>query len=412
VTTTGECLVWVTGASQGIGQALVETVPWPGARVIGVSRSPGPAPVHLAADLSGAAGWDLLEDSFRRELAGFSGGRVVLVHAAGAIGPIGFAGETDPRQYRASVLLNAAAPLIAADAFLRAGRHLGCRRQLILMSSGAAQRAYPGVAAYGAAKAAVEQWVRAAGKEQARRGGVQVLVLEAGDSARTHGMTVPNAWPENLGSPADWGEYTTPQASTGPVRYPRGRALGGSGAINAMAHIRGHRAVYDSWAESGAAGWGFADLLPHFQRSERTDGRDPALRGTAGPVRVGPAVTPHPVASAFMQALATAGYPATDDLSGAQQEGACWPDLAISNGERASSADAYLRPNLGRPNLTVTTDCLATGLVIDRGRDGAGQPGLGHAGLGRPAGPAEHRPRLPAGRARPGPDGSSCDDSP
>jgi NAD(P)-dependent dehydrogenase (short-subunit alcohol dehydrogenase family) len=111
-------LIWVTGASRGIGKALIQAVPWQGARVIGVSRSPGPAPVHLAADLAGPAGWDMAEASFHRELAGFSGSRVVFIHAAGAIGPIGFAGETDPREYRASVLLNAAAPLILGDAFL------------------------------------------------------------------------------------------------------------------------------------------------------------------------------------------------------------------------------------------------------------------------------------------------------
>lgn len=173
-------LIWVTGASQGIGKALIEAVPWPGARVIGVSRSPSPASEHLAADLAGPAGWDMLENSFNRELAGFSGGRVVFVHAAGAIGPIGFAGETDPGDYRASVMLNAAAPLIVGEAFLRAGRPLRCRRQLVLLSSGAARRAYPGVAAYGAAKAAVDQWVRAAGDEQARRGDVQVLSVTPG----------------------------------------------------------------------------------------------------------------------------------------------------------------------------------------------------------------------------------------
>jgi benzil reductase ((S)-benzoin forming) len=177
---SGGCLIWVTGASQGIGRALIEAVPWPGARVIGVSRSPGPAATHLAADLADPVGWDMLEDSFHRELAGFSGGRVVLVHAAGAIGPIGFAGETDPGEYRASVLLNAAAPLIAGEAFLRAGRHLRCRRQLVLLSSGAARRPYPGVAAYGAAKAAADQWVRAAGEEQGRRGDVQVLSVSPG----------------------------------------------------------------------------------------------------------------------------------------------------------------------------------------------------------------------------------------
>jgi choline dehydrogenase len=198
--------------------------------------------------------------------------------------------------------------------------------------------------------------------------GVRVLALEAGSPARSRAMTVPSAWPENLSSAADWGEYTSPQAAAGPVRYPRGRALGGSGAINAMAHVRGHRAVYDSWAASGATGWGFAELLPYFRRTERADGRDPVLRGTSGPVRVGPATAPHPVARAFAQAMRAAGHPATDDLSGARQEGVAWVDLAIHDGQRASPADAYLRPILDRPNLTVMTGCLVTGLRLDRGR--------------------------------------------
>jgi benzil reductase ((S)-benzoin forming) len=173
-------LIWVTGASQGIGKALIQAVPWQQARVIGVSRTPGPAPVHVAADLAEPSGWDKLEASFSRELPRFSGDRVVFVHAAGTIGPIGFAGETDPRQYRASVMLNAAAPLILAEAFLRAVRNLSCRRQLVLLSSGAARRPYPGVAAYGAAKAAVDQWVRAAGNEQALRGQAEVLAINPG----------------------------------------------------------------------------------------------------------------------------------------------------------------------------------------------------------------------------------------
>ena len=87
----------------------------------------------------------------------------------------------------------------------------------------------------------------------------RVLLLEAGSAERTRAMTVPNAWPENLGSAADWANVTTDQADAGPVAYPRGRALGGSGSINAMAHVRGHRAVYHGWIESGAADWGFAD---------------------------------------------------------------------------------------------------------------------------------------------------------
>lgn len=196
----------------------------------------------------------------------------------------------------------------------------------------------------------------------------RVLLLEAGGAARTRAMTVPGAWPENLGSLADWAGVTTPQADAGPLPYPRGRALGGSGAINAMAHIRGHRAVYDGWAAGGAAGWAFADLLPYFRRSERADGRDPALRGTGGPVRVAPATDRHPVARAFAEALAGLGCPVTDDLSGRDQEGLAWPDLAIFAGERVSPADAYLRPVLGRPNLVTATGALATRLHVRGGR--------------------------------------------
>jgi choline dehydrogenase len=198
----------------------------------------------------------------------------------------------------------------------------------------------------------------------------RVLLLEAGSAARTPAMTVPNAWPQNLGSAADWANVTTGQADAGPVAYPRGRGVGGSGAINALAHVRGHRTVYDSWAAGGAAGWGFPDLLPYFRRSERAEDRDPKLRGTDGPVRVGPVPEGerHPVAIAFAAALRGAGYPAAEDLSGAMQEGIGWVDLAVADGERACSAEAYLRPMAGRPNLELAVGCLVTGLQVRRGQ--------------------------------------------
>jgi choline dehydrogenase len=192
----------------------------------------------------------------------------------------------------------------------------------------------------------------------------RVLLLEAGGPQRARAMTVPAAWPDNLGSAADWANVTTAQADAGPVAFPRGRGLGGSGAINAMAHVRGHRAVYDGWAAGGAPGWGFSDLLPCFRRSERAgERRDPVLRGTDGPIRVDPVPDKdrHPVAVAFAKGLAQAGCRATDDLSGADQEGVAWVDLAIVNGERVSPADAYLRPVLDRPNLAVAASCLVTG---------------------------------------------------
>ena len=201
-------------------------------------------------------------------------------------------------------------------------------------------------------------------------GSARVLLLEAGGPAQTRAMTVPDAWPELLGTAADWAGVTSAQADAGPVAYPRGKGLGGSGAINAMAHVRGHQAVYDGWAAAGAAGWGYADLLPYFRRSEHADGRDPDLRGTSGPVRVAPVPEAgrHPVASAFAEALHQMGCPVTDDLSGQRQEGAAWVDLAIAGGQRVSPDSAYLRPVLHRRNLTVQAGCLATGLHVRHGR--------------------------------------------
>ena len=197
-----------------------------------------------------------------------------------------------------------------------------------------------------------------------------VLLVEAGSARLAPAMTVPGAWPELLGTAADWGDVTSAQADAGPLPYPRGRALGGSGAINAMAHIRGHRAVYDAWAAGGAPGWGYEDLLPYFWRSEHTEGRHPVLRGTGGPVRVAPVPERdrHPVAVAFAAALAQAGYPATADLSGQDQEGTAWADLAIDSGRRVSPADAYLTPARRHPNLTVQAGCLVTGLQVRHGR--------------------------------------------
>jgi choline dehydrogenase len=200
--------------------------------------------------------------------------------------------------------------------------------------------------------------------------GARVHLLEAGSAERTRAMTVPSAWPELLGTAADWADVTTAQADAGPVAYPRGRALGGSGAINAMAHVRGHRAVYDGWAADGVAGWGYEDLLPYFRRSEHAEGRDPALRGAAGPVRVAPVPEGdrHPVAAEFAAALAVAGCPATADLSGRHQEGTAWVDLAIHDGQRVSPADAYLTPARHRPNLTIQPGCLVTRLQLQHGR--------------------------------------------
>jgi choline dehydrogenase len=198
----------------------------------------------------------------------------------------------------------------------------------------------------------------------------RVLLLEAGSAKPLPAMTVPGAWPELVGSPADWAGTTTAQADAGPLPYPRGRGLGGSGSVNAMAHVRGHRAVYDAWAAGGATGWGYRSLLPYFKRSENAAGRDPALRGTGGPVRVAPVpeTSRHPAASAFAEALCALGFPVTGDLSGRHQVGVAWPDLAIADGHRVGPDSAYLRPALDRPNLTVLDRSLVTRLLLRGGR--------------------------------------------
>ena len=217
----------------------------------------------------------------------------------------------------------------------------------------------------------------------------RVLLLEAGGPAQTRAMTVPDAWPELLGTAADWADITTAQADAGPVAYPRGRALGGSGAINAMAHVRGHRAVYDGWAAAGAAGWGYADLLPYFRRSEHAGG-DPGLRGTSGPVRVAPVPEPgrHPVASAFTEALQQAGCPVTDDLSGQRQEGAAWWTWRSPGG----SGSARTAPTCGPSCTAATWPCRPAAWPPACRCGTAGAPGSATSATGY------RRRRTPAGR--------------
>ncbi|KUM97844.1 hypothetical protein AQI95_41705 [Streptomyces yokosukanensis] len=197
----------------------------------------------------------------------------------------------------------------------------------------------------------------------------QVLLLEAGAADGPEIMAVPSQWPALIGSEVDWGYTTVPQSAAGGIsrRYPRGKVLGGSSSINGMAFIRGHRANYDAWT-AFAPGWGYADLLPYFKRSEATQGRDPAYRGTSGPMRVAPARDVHPLSYAFLDAAERTGHHVSDDLSGFDQEGVGWWDLNIVDGNRQSAADGYLRPVLGRTNLTVLTGALVHRLIVVHGR--------------------------------------------
>lgn len=174
-------LVVVTGGSTGLGAGLLETAPVDAHRV-DVSRS-GRAPAggsHLALDLADPTAWDAFAVAFDRLVHQQDWQRITVIHNAGTIEPIGFVGEVDDDAYRQHVLLNSAAPQVIGHAVLAAVRGLTCRREYVLISSGAASNARAGWAAYGAAKAAGDQWVRAVGKEQQSRGGVLVVSIAPG----------------------------------------------------------------------------------------------------------------------------------------------------------------------------------------------------------------------------------------
>lgn len=201
--------------------------------------------------------------------------------------------------------------------------------------------------------------------------GTTVALLEAGPSRGPAAMRSPKNWPALLHSEVDWDFTSVPQEALGDrtVPYPRGRVLGGSSSINATAHLRAHRSHYDRWAAEGASGWGYEDLLPYFRRSETAPGRDARYRGVDGPMRVAPLPGLHPFMSMARQAVAERGFPLSDDLSGAGQEGAAFVDQNVVDGVRQSAADAYLRPVTGtRPNLAVMTGSRVHRLLMDDGR--------------------------------------------
>jgi choline dehydrogenase len=196
-----------------------------------------------------------------------------------------------------------------------------------------------------------------------------VLLLEEGAAAPPAGAGDPQAWLSLWESPAIAGGVPPGQpiaGSTDAIR--RGRVLGGSSAVNTMIFVRGHRSSYDRWAELGAPGWGFAGLLPYFMRTETAPGRDPAVRGTSGPLTVAPANPLGPVFEACLEGAEEAGHPRAGDISGGLEEGFGRPDLNIVAGRRQSAVDAYLTPAASRGNLRVVTGALVHRVLVNRDR--------------------------------------------
>lgn len=169
----------------------------------------------------------------------------------------------------------------------------------------------------------------------------------------------------------NWGFWTEPEPHLDNRRlwWPRGRGLGGSSAINGMIYMRGHPQDYDEWRQMGLAGWSWDDVLPYFRKLEgHHRGECEGLHGAAGPLTVSGGESDSPFHDALIEAGRQAGYPVTQDFNGAEPEGFGRYDLTIAEGQRWSTAAAYLRPAGKRRNLTVITDARTTRVVVERGR--------------------------------------------
>lgn len=189
--------------------------------------------------------------------------------------------------------------------------------------------------------------------------GKSVIVVEHGGSDWGPFINMPAAlsYPMSMRR-YDWGYRTEPEPHMGGriMAVPRGKVIGGSSSINGMIYVRGHARDFDTWAEMGAEGWSYADVLPYFKRSEHWHGAggDGAFRGTAGPVHVTRGPQRNPLFKAFTESGTNAGYGATEDYNGQRQEGFGAFEMTVWKGERWSAAKAYLRPALKRPNCTLT----------------------------------------------------------
>lgn len=183
-----------------------------------------------------------------------------------------------------------------------------------------------------------------------------VIVIEYGGSDFGPLIQMPAAlsYPMNMRL-YDWGFRTEPEPHLGGrmLATPRGKVIGGSSSINGMVYVRGHARDFDHWAEQGAAGWAFADVLPYFKRMENSKGGEEGWRGTDGPLHVQRGARGNPLYQAFIEAGRQAGFEVTEDYNGSKQEGFGPMEQTIHQGRRWSAANAYLRPALKRKNVSL-----------------------------------------------------------
>ena len=198
----------------------------------------------------------------------------------------------------------------------------------------------------------------------------EVLLLEAGKPDEKEEIHVPAMFPHLFKSEVDWDYSTEPQSELGDreLYWPRGKTLGGSSSLNAMIYIRGHPYDYDTWAELGNEGWGYDEMLAYFKRAEHFEPGANEYHGEGGPLNVAEAFDPHPASGKMVDAAAETGIERNDDFNGAQQAGTGHYHVTQKDGQRFSTAAAYIKPALDRENLTVETGAQVTEIRVEDDR--------------------------------------------
>ncbi len=187
---------------------------------------------------------------------------------------------------------------------------------------------------------------------------VSVALIEAGGDGKGMLVDVPGAFGAHaMVKTYNWGFTSEPCPGTdGRAHFcPRGKGVGGSSAINGMIYIRGAASDYDHWAQLGARGWSYADVLPYFRRAESNSRGGDAFHGGEGPLGVSDVANDYSAVEAFVAAGIEAGYPRNPDFNGAATEGVGHYQFTIKDGKRASVRAAYIDPIAHRPNLTILT---------------------------------------------------------
>lgn len=202
--------------------------------------------------------------------------------------------------------------------------------------------------------------------------GRSVTVIEFGGTDAGPFIQMPGALSYPMNMPRyDWGFQTEPEPHLGGrvLATPRGKVIGGSSSINGMVYVRGHARDFDHWAEQGAHGWSYADVLPYFRRMEHWhgDSGEAEYRGDSGPLHITRGPRSNPLFNAFVEAGRQAGYPVTQDYNGRQQEGFGAMEATIWNGRRWSAANAYLKPAIRTGRVKVEKG-FARRVVIENGR--------------------------------------------